>query len=52
MAAQQEERFSEAMKKYPVLYNKAYRYFKHKANKQLAWDYMAKEANLEKGKLH
>ena len=36
MAVQQEERLSEAVRKYPVLYDKADRYFKDKANKQLA----------------
>ena len=36
MAVQQEERLSEAVRKYPVLYDKADRYFKDKAKKQLA----------------
>ena len=52
MAAQQEERLSEAVRKYPVLCNKAERYFKDKAKKQLAQEDVAKEANLENGKLH
>ena len=34
MAAQQEERLSEAVRKYPDLCNKAERYFKDKAKKQ------------------
>ena len=49
MAAQQEERLSEAVRKYPVLYDKADRYFKNKAKKQLAWEDVTKEANLENG---
>ena len=52
MAAQQDERLSEAVREYPVLYNKADRYFKDKAKKQLAWEDVAKEANLENGKFH
>ena len=52
MAAQQEERLSEAVRKYPVLYDKADRYFKDKANKQLAWEDVTREANLENGKVH
>ena len=52
MAAQQEERLSEAMRKYPVLYDKTDRYFKDKAKKQLAREDVAKEANLESGKFH
>ena len=36
MAEQQEERLSEAVRKYLVLYDKADRYFKNKAKKQLA----------------
>ena len=49
MAAQQDERLSEAVREYPVLYNKADRYFKDKAKKQLAWEDVA---NLENGKFH
>ena len=49
MAAQQDERLSEAVREYPVLYNKADRYFKGKAKKQLAWEDVA---NLENGKFH
>ena len=49
MAAQQEERLSEAVRKYPVLYDKADRYFKDKAKKQLAWEDVTREANLENG---
>ena len=45
MAAQQEERLSEAVRKYPFLYNKTDKYFKDKAKKQLAWEEMAKKAN-------
>ena len=45
MAAQQEERLSEAVRKYPFLYNKTDKYFKDKAKKQLAWEDVAKEAN-------
>ena len=52
MAAQQEERLSEAVRKYPVLYDKADRYFKDKAKKQLAGEDVAKEANLENRKFH
>ena len=52
MTAQQEGRISEAVRKYPVLYNKADRYFNDKAKKQLAWEDMATEVNLENGKFH
>ena len=52
MAAQQEERLSEAVRKYPILYDKADTYFKDKAKKQLAWEDVAKEANMENGKFH
>ena len=52
MAALQEERLSEAVRKYPVLYDKADRYFKDKAKKQLDLEDVAKEANLENGKFH
>ena len=40
------------MRKYPVLCHKADTYFKDKAEKQLAWEDLAKEANLENGKFH
>ena len=46
MAAQQEQRLSEAVLKYAVLFDKADRYFKDKAKKQLALEDVAKEANL------
>ena len=36
----------------PVLYNKADRCFKEKAKKQLVWEDMATEANLENDKFH
>ena len=52
MASQQEERLSEAVRKYPVLHDKADKYFKDKAKKQLAWEDVTKEANLENGKFH
>ena len=52
MAALQEERLSEAVRKYPVLYDKADRYFKDKAKKQLDLEDVAKEANLKNGKFH
>ena len=52
MEAQQEGRISEAVRKYPVLYNKADRHLKDKAKKQLAWEDMAAEANMENGKFH
>ena len=52
MALQEEERLSEAVRKYPVLYEKADRYFMDKAKKQLAWEDVAKEANLENDKFH
>ena len=38
---------SKALRKYPVLYDKADWYFKDKAKKQLAWEDVIKEANLE-----
>ena len=37
MAAQQEEQLSGAVRKHPVLYDKADRHFKDKAKTQLAW---------------
>ena len=40
------------MRKYPVLHNKGNRYFKDKDKKQLAWEDVAKEANLKSGKFH
>ena len=52
MAAQQEQRLSDAVRKYPVLYDKTDRYFKEKAKKQLGWEVVAKEADLENGKFH
>ena len=52
MAVQQEEQLSEAVRKYPVLQDKADRYFKDKAKKQLPWEDVAKKANLENDKFH
>ena len=52
ITAQQEARLSEAVRKYPVLYDKADKYFKDKAKKQLAREDVVKEANLENGKFH
>ena len=52
MASQQEEKLSEVVRKYPVLYDQADRYFKDKAKKQLAWEDVVKEANLENGKFY
>ena len=52
MTAQQEERLSEAVRKHPILYDKADRYFKDKAKKQLAWEDVAKEVNLVNVKFH
>ena len=43
MVAQQEERLSEAVRKIPVLYDKAGKYYKED---------VAKETNLENGKIH
>ena len=43
MVAQQEERLSEAVRKIPVLYHKADKYYKED---------VAKEANLENEKFH
>ena len=52
MAAHQEERLSEAVRKDPVLYDKTNRYLEDKTKKQLAWEDVAKEANLENSKFH
>ena len=52
MAVQEEEPLSEAVRKYPVLYDKADRYFKDKVKKQLALEDVAKEAKPENGKFH
>lgn len=51
MAAQQEERLSECVRKFPALYDKTDKFFKDRSKKRLAWEDVAKEANYESGKL-
>ena len=41
-----EEKLSEAVRKYPVLYDKASSHFKDKREKKLAWDDVTRETGL------
>ena len=50
MVSDQDEIIAEAVRKYPVLYDKSDRFFKDRAKKQLAWKDVAKEANLCNGR--
>ena len=52
MAAKQEEKLSEAVRKFPVLYDKSDRFFKDRSKKRLAWEDVANEVNLENGEIH
>ena len=46
-----EERLAEAVRKYPVLYDKSDKYFKDKNKKLLAWEDVAQDAHFENGEL-
>ena len=43
-----EETLSEAVRKYPVLYDKGSQDFKDRRKKKLAWDDVAKETGLKR----
>ena len=45
-----EEIISEAVRKYPILYDKSDRFFKEKDKKKLAWQDVANVANIVNGK--
>ena len=47
MSKEIEERLSEAVWKYPALYDKTSVDFRDKSKKSLAWDDLAKETGLE-----
>ena len=51
MAAALEERLSEAVRKYPCLYDKKSADFKNKDIKQRCWNDVAKEAEISDGKI-
>ena len=51
MATESEQKLAEAVRKYPVLYDKQDKYFKDRNKKKLAWEDVAKEMDLESGKL-
>ena len=50
MLTEKEQILSEAVRKFPILYDKKDRCFKDKNKKKLAWEDVAKEANLKNGK--
>ena len=52
LEAQKDERLAEAVRKFPVLYDKSDRCYRERTKKRLAWEVVAKEANLENGELH
>ena len=52
MAALKEEKLAEAVRKYPVLFDKSDIYFKDINKKRLAWEDVAKEANFDSGKFN
>ena len=52
MAAQKEEKLAEALRIYPVLFDKSDRFFKDRNKKRLAWEDVAKEANFDSGKFN
>ena len=51
MVTENEQKLSEAVRKYPVLYDKQDSHFKDRVKKKLAWSDVAKEMKLESGKL-
>jgi len=50
MSTENEQMLAEAVRKYPALYDKRDKYFKDRNKKRLAWEDVAKEANLANGK--
>jgi len=48
MSKEIEEKLSEAVRKYPALYDKSSPHFKDRRKKQLAWDDVANETGLER----
>ena len=50
MVTESEQKLAEAVWKYLVLYDKQDKYLKNKNKKRLAWEDVAKEANVENGK--
>ena len=44
-----EEMLAEAVRKYPILYDKSDRFFKEKNKKKLAWKDVANMVNIEDG---
>lgn len=51
MATESEERLAEAVRKYPVLYDKQDKYYRDRNKKKLAWKDVANEMNAENGNL-
>ena len=47
-----EEKLSEAVRKYPYLYDKESLHFKDKRKKKLAWDDVEKETGLDRKFYH
>ena len=47
--AVQEEKLAEAVRQFPVLYDKSCKDFKDNSKKRLAWDDVAKEVGLQTG---
>lgn len=50
MATEKEQQLTEAVRKFPVLYDKQDQFFKDRNKKKLAWDDVAKETELGNGK--
>ena len=48
--ADNEELLAEAVRRYPVLYDRSHRTFKHKNKEKLAWNDVAKEVDYPDGK--
>ena len=49
MAASFDEKIAEAVRRFPVLYDKSCKYFKDNNTKKNAWEYVAKIAGLSSG---
>lgn len=47
MSTENEQKLAEAVRKYPVLYDKQDKYFKDRNKKKLAWKDVSIEANLQ-----
>ena len=50
MATEKEQQLTEAVRKFPVWYDKQDQFFKDRNKKKLAWDDVAKETELGNGK--